>query len=61
MDAWFWVLMRRGQVLYQRDAEYYNAMKDGIFLRMAESWLKDATSDLAQLEAIISHAVECMA
>ena len=55
------MLMQRGQVLYQRDAEYYNAMKDGIFLRMAESWLKDATSDLAQLEAIISHAVECMA
>lgn len=47
-------------MLFQQDVEYYNAMKDGIFLRMAEAWLKDATSDLAQLEAVISHAVEGM-
>ena len=47
-------------MLYHRDAEYYNAMKDGIFLRMAEAWLKDASSNLAQLEAIISHAVDGM-
>lgn len=57
---WLRTLISRAQVLFRRDVEYYNAMKDGIFLRMAEAWLKDATSDLAQLEAVISHAVEGM-
>ena len=57
---WLRTLISRAQVLFRRDVEYYNAMKDGIFLRMAEAWLKDATSDFAQLEAVISHAVEGM-
>ncbi|KZT68711.1 hypothetical protein DAEQUDRAFT_727592 [Daedalea quercina L-15889] len=44
-------------ILLERDAEYYNALKEGIFLRMAEAWLKDASSDLKQLQAVMSHAV----
>jgi len=44
-------------VLLQRDVEYYNALKEGIFMRKTEAWLKDPKSDLEQLQAVMSHAV----
>lgn len=50
--------MHREQVLLQKDIHYYNVMKEGIFLRITEALLKDATSGLAQLEAVISYADE---
>ncbi|KAH9832511.1 uncharacterized protein C8Q71DRAFT_256693 [Rhodofomes roseus] len=49
--------VRLDNILLERDAEYYNALKEGVFIRMAEAWLKDPNSDLHQLQAVMSHAV----